>query len=77
LPDVDAVREVILGAFSFIRHGSEAGLPLMEATTCLYGGGGLTDEFFEAIIQSSSLIIRPKKRHRVEPVQSPEIAIRS
>ena len=49
----------------------------MEATTCLYGGGGLTDEFFEAIIQSSSLIIRPKKRHRVEPVQSPEIAIRS
>ncbi len=43
------LTESILDALTFIRHGSEAGLPLMEATTCLYGGGGLTDEFFEAI----------------------------
>ena len=43
------LTESILDALTFIRHGSEAGLPLMEATTCLYGSGGLTDEFFEAI----------------------------
>ena len=53
-PAALANREIILtksllDALTFIRHGSEAGLPLMAATTCTNGSGGFTDELFEAI----------------------------
>jgi len=56
-------REIILtgsplDALTFIRHGSEAGLPLMEAATCTQGTGGFTDELFEAIRTANILRVR-------------------
>ena len=47
-------REIILtgsllDALTFIRHGSAAGLAPMDATTCVYGSEGVTDDLFEAI----------------------------
>ena len=38
-----------IDALTFISHGAEAGLALMEATTCACGPPGLTGELFEAI----------------------------
>jgi hypothetical protein len=53
-PAALANREIIVAAsmidaLTFISHGAEAGLALMEATTCACGPPGLTDELFEAI----------------------------
>ena len=43
------LTESLLDALTFIRHGSAAGLAPMDATTCVYGSEGVTDELFEAI----------------------------
>ncbi|MEI7911501.1 MAG: CHC2 zinc finger domain-containing protein [Verrucomicrobiota bacterium] len=53
-PAALAHREIILAeslfdALTFIQYGSEAGLPLMAATTCTHGPGGFSDALFEAI----------------------------
>jgi DNA primase catalytic core len=41
--------ESIIDAMTFVRHGSEAGLAVMEAATCTFGTANFTDEIFEAI----------------------------
>ncbi|MFC7339612.1 CHC2 zinc finger domain-containing protein [Haloferula chungangensis] len=43
------LTESILDALTFIRHGSEAGLAVMEAATCTFGTANFTAELFEAI----------------------------
>ena len=43
------LTESILDALTFIRHGSEAGLAVMDATTCSFGTKNFTAGLFEAI----------------------------
>jgi DNA primase catalytic core len=52
------LTESILDALTFIRNGSEAGLPLMAATTCTFGTDGFTDELFDAIRTANILSVR-------------------
>jgi hypothetical protein len=43
------LTESILDALTFIRHGADAGLAVMENATCTFGTANFTDEIFEAI----------------------------
>jgi DNA primase len=43
------LTESILDAMTFVHHGSDAGLAIMENATCIFGTANFTGEIFEAI----------------------------